>query len=432
MNVYVCTGALVAVLCGSPASALSTAEAREWRDDLRFMAKEIEATHKNLHHAVSREKLAAMVDALDTKIPSLERHVVIVEMAKIVAAVGDGHTNIYPTRDPRVGFRTLPVAFTFFGDEVFVRAVHPSQLPLAGARLLRIGDREIDDAYALVRTMIGRDNEQGARYWAQYLLAMPEVLHALGITRALEDVPLTLLTGRGEETVVLHPFLPVEVMTGDTATLFNRREGWIDVRDSSGRQDPLWLRRADQAFSLERIGNVLYVQINKVGDTMDETLAHFAQRVRDEVAAANPEKVALDLRLNRGGDGRHVVPLVRAIIQSKSADCRGRLFAVIGPATFSAAQMLVDALEKYTNVTFVGEPTGSKGNAYGDSRKIILPNSGITVRASIYYWQDWHPLDKRDATLPEIPARLTFDAYRNNVDPALEAIERAPAVKCQP
>jgi hypothetical protein len=41
-----------------------------------------------------------------------------------------------------------------------------------------------------------------------------------------------------------------------------------------------------------------------------------------------------------------------------------------------------------------------KGTAYDDSRKIILPNSGITVRAAIYYWQDWLPTDKGDATVP--------------------------------
>ena len=216
-------------------------------------------------------------------------------------------------------------------------------------------------------------------------------------------------------------------MTGDTATLFNRREGWIDVRDLSGRPDPLWLRGSGDAFHFELAGNLLYVQINRVGDKTDETLAHFAGRVRDEIAATKPEKVAIDLRLNRGGDGTLIVPVIRALIQSMSIDRKGRLFAIIGPATFSAAQMFADALEKYTNVTFVGEPTGSKGNTYGDSRKIVLPNSGITVRASIYYWQDWHPMDRRDATIPQIPAPLTFDAYSNNIDPALEVIERTAA-----
>jgi hypothetical protein len=32
-------------------------------------------------------------------------------------------------------------------------------------------------------------------------------------------------------------------------------------------------------------------------------------------------------------------------------------------------------------------------------------------------------MDNRKATFPQILAPLTFDAYRNNIDPALEAIE---------
>ena len=374
-------------------------QARAWRDDLRFMAAEMERTHRNLYHTTSREQFADMVQALDTRIPSLARHQVIVEMAKIVAAVGDGHTNIYPTRDPKVGFHTMPLVFSFFGADLYVRAAPEPQRALVGARVLRIGDRDVADAYAAVKTMIGRDNEQGARYWAQYLLAMPEVLHGLGITQAVNDVPLTLATTRGPHEVLLHPSAPVEIMLGDTASLFNRRDGWVDARDLSGRPDPLWLSGTGDDFHFKHSGNLLYVQINIVGDKADETLAQFAQRLHDEIAATKPEKVAIDLRLNRGGDGTLVPPVIRALIQSQSIDRHGRLFAITGPATFSAAQMLADMLEKYTNVTFVGEPSGSKGNAYGDSRKITLPGSGITVRASIYYWQDWHPTDKRDATI---------------------------------
>jgi hypothetical protein len=158
-------------------------EAAGWREDLHFMAKEMERTHKNLYHTVSREEFEKMVAALDAKIPSLERHEVIVEMAKIVAAVADGHTNIYPTRDPKIGFHTLPVLFTFFGDELYIRATPEAQRPLIGARLLRIGDRNVADSYSAVKMMIGRDNDQGALL-GKHLLVMPEVLHSLRITGA--------------------------------------------------------------------------------------------------------------------------------------------------------------------------------------------------------------------------------------------------------
>ena len=415
--------AILAVLFSlSSASAMTPSESRGWQEDLRFMAKQMEEKHKNLYHSISAQEFAARIATLNARIPSLTRAQVIVEMAKIVAAVGDGHTNIYPTRDAKIGFHTLPVTFTFFGSELYVRAMQEAHRRLLGARVLHIGNLDVDHAYAAVKTMIGNDNDGGAHYWAQYLLAIPEVLAALHITSRVEDVPLTLETTEGQVQMTLHPFAPVEVISGDTSTLFYPRKEWIDARDSSSGSDPVWLREIDVPFHFEHLGNLLYVQINKVGDGSDETLAHFAQRLHDEISATNPAKVAIDLRQNRGGDGTLIVPLVRCVIQSQSIDRPGHLFGIIGPATFSAAQMLTDALERYTNITFVGEPTGSKGNTYGDSRKIILPNSGITVRVSIYYWQDWYPWDKRDATVPQISAPLTFEAYRQKVDPALQAI----------
>lgn len=404
-----------------PLPAMPADAARAWRADLQAMAAALVRTHKDLFHQVSRERFAGLVATLDARIPALERHEVIVELARIVAAVGDGHTNVYPTRDPQIGFHTLPVAFTFFGDGLYVRAAEASRRSLLGARVLRLGNRDAGEAYAAVKTMIGHDNEQGARYWAQYLLAMPEVLHALGITPALDNVPLTLWTGRGAETVVLHPAGPVALMAGDTATLFDRRDGWVDVRDLAGRPDPLWLRGGG-VFHFEHVAELLYVQINAIADAEHETLAQFAERLRREIATTKPRQVVFDLRLDRGGNGSLIPPLLRAVIQSPEIDRKGRLFAIIGPATFSAAQMLVDALEKYTHVTFVGERTGSKGNHFGDSRRIVLPHSGITVRAATLYWQDWHPLDTRDATAPDLPAPLTLETYRNAVDPALEAI----------
>ena len=422
--------AVVLVVCSFPGSSaaqsLSPADAQAWREDLHFMAQAMEKTHKNVYHAISRAQLAAMVEALDARIPALARHEVIVEMAKIVAAVGDGHTNIYPTRDAKIAFRTLPVAFTFFDGDLFIRAAHESERELAGARVVRIGERTVADAYALVQTMIGRDNDHGAHYWAQFLFGIPEVLHALRITSALDDVPITVATASGERRVVLHPRGPVDIMIGDTVRALDRRPGWIDVREAGPADDPLWLRRTSEAFWFEHAGSLLYVRINRIQDGNGETLARFSERLRDEIARTTPERVALDLRLNRGGNGELNTALVRALIQSQSIDQKGRLFAIIGPATFSAAQMLANALARYTNVTFVGEPSGSKGNAYGDSRIITLPNSGITVRASVYYWQEWHPLDPRDATTPSVAAPMTMDAYRANRDPALEAIERLP------
>jgi hypothetical protein len=75
----------------SSASAMIPTEARAWQEDLRFMTKEMQSTHKNLYHSISAEDFATMVRNLNAEIPSLTRAEVIVKMAQIVAAVGDGH-----------------------------------------------------------------------------------------------------------------------------------------------------------------------------------------------------------------------------------------------------------------------------------------------------------------------------------------------------
>ena len=76
----------------------------------------------------------------------------------------------------------------------------------------------------------------------------------------------------------------------------------------------------------------------------------------------------------------------------------------------------------YTNVVVVGEPTASKVNPYGDNYKIMLPNSGIKVRASYVKFEQMGPWDKRKWTAPDIAAELTSDAYLEGIDPALQAI----------
>jgi tetratricopeptide (TPR) repeat protein len=185
----------------------------------------------------------------------------------------------------------------------------------------------------------------------------------------------------------------------------------------------LWLKDPNDKFWFEYLkdSRTVYAQINQVGNKETETLADFSKRLLAFVEANSAEKLILDLRLNRGGNGEFLRPLEIGLIKSK-IDQPGKLFTIMGRSTWSAAQFLLNRLEKYTNTIFVGEPSGSRGNVYGDSRKITLPNSGITVRVSVYYWQDWSPWDTRQWTAPDLTAELTSEDYRMNRDPALMAI----------
>jgi hypothetical protein len=400
--------------------AVSAAEAARWRQDIRYMAEEMPKYHANLFHTVSREQFEGAVRSLHERVPRLARHQIIVELMRIVASVGDGHTNIAPTRDPKIGFRALPVKLYLFKDGLFVRAATREHAALVGARVLKIGGATADEAVARARQITGRDNEMGVRFLAPFLLTMPEVLHALGLADDAEGARFVVEREGRQQSVTLRPAGPFELLPADTDMSWLPKDGWVDMRD--GAKTPLWLKDPRDEFWFEHLkeSRALYVQLNKVGDKKGESLADFTRRLFAFAEANEVERLVLDLRLNRGGNGELLTPLVRSLIKSK-IDRPGGFYVVTGRGTWSAAQFLIDHLEKYTDAVFVGEPSASKGNHYGDSRRITLPSSGLTVRVSIYYWQHWHPLDARQWSAPEVTAELSSDDYRAGVDPALRA-----------
>jgi tetratricopeptide (TPR) repeat protein len=397
-------------------------EAERWREDLRYMADQMPRLHNNLFHTMTREQFDAAVKKLDERIPTLARHQIIIEMARIAAMVGDGHTNVYPTRDAKIGFRQFPIKLYFFEDGLFVRAATVENANLVGAKVVKIGNASVEHAYRAVREIIGKDNEMDAKFFAPYLLAMPEVLQALGITDSTEKAQFTLEIQGKQSVVELKPSGAADIMASDTDKTWIPKDGWIDARGKDSKV--FWLRDPENKFWYEYMPDTktIYVQFNEVHDKDNETIEAFSKRLFDFVEANPVERFILDLRLNRGGNGEMNKPLLLGIIKSAKINQRGKLFAIIGRSTFSATQFLVNNLEKYTNTIFVGEPSGSKGNIYGDSRKITLPNSGITVRVSVYYWQDWTPWDTREWTAPDLTAELTSEDYRQNNDPALKAI----------
>ncbi|MEL6944304.1 MAG: hypothetical protein AAFO82_16710, partial [Bacteroidota bacterium] len=89
--------------------------------------------------------------------------------------------------------------------------------------------------------------------------------------------------------------------------------------------------------------------------------------------------------------------------------------------TFSACQNLINELDNYTNVVFVGEPSSENINFYGDTRTVTLPNSNIPIRLSFAWWQDKPQWENGDWTAPHLAVEMSFEEYQNNEDPVLEA-----------
>jgi tetratricopeptide (TPR) repeat protein len=408
----------------SVVAGITAAEAEKWREDLRHMAEEMPKRHRNLFHTMKREQFAAAVKSLNERIPALTRHQIIVELARIVAMVKDGHTSIAGLlSDPKIGFRSYPLSLYFFKDGLFVVTAEREHAAAAGARVLKIGSQSAEQAFNAVRGLVfhDHDNEFGLRAVAPFLLVTPEVLHAVGLIENMERARFVLEKNGKQMTLDLKPVpRPVGPEHGWS---YIKPQGWVDARDAASAPTPLWLKNSRDFFWYEYLADskTVYVQFNAVANKENETVADFSKRLFEFVEKNPVDRLILDLRWNGGGNNYLNKPLIVGLIKSK-IDEKGKFFTIISRHTFSAAQNLVNELEKYTNTIFVGEPTGENVNFYGDSTRIELPHSGLVVRTSTLWWQNLDPRDRRRWTGPQIAAELSSTDYLNNHDPALKAI----------
>jgi C-terminal processing protease CtpA/Prc len=195
----------------------------------------------------------------------------------------------------------------------------------------------------------------------------------------------------------------------------------VDARD--GKPDPLWLSDPTNLYWYKYLPDTrtLYCQINTIQQKSTDSLRVFMSRTIAIADSAGAERFVLDLRLNGGGNGDFNKQILLPLIKSRY-DLPERLYVLTGRRTWSAAQMLVTELQKYTTAIFVGEPTASHGNHYGDSFRIVMPNSRVTVRVSTLWHQYLDPRDKRQMIEPAIKAPLPYADYRAGRDPGLGAI----------
>jgi hypothetical protein len=247
------------------------------------------------------------------------------------------------------------------------------------------------------------------------------LLHGLGLIRGAGEVSLTVRALDGQTRAVK--------LASDTSApnIWNVRPhpaNWIGLPQTLAAPVPLYLKNMGLPFWFEHVpeSKLIYSQINSVRNGREESFQQFINRLLRSVDENNAEGLVIDLRWNNGGNTALAQPLVHGLIRNERINRRGKLFVIIGRRTFSAAQNLATFIERHTSAVFVGEPTGSSPNFVGEEQFFTLPYSKLQANVSNLFWQSSWPTDQRVWIEPLVYAPPTFEAYRANRDPAMEAI----------
>ena len=392
---------------------------QQWKDDVIHLQKVVHEEYPFLFKKTTVEQFDNQVEELMANIDRYQEHEIKVGFARLVSSFEYGHTSLW-LRPKEHGVHLMPFNLYQFEDGVFVQGVHKDYKESLGAKVVAIESKPIHQVLKAIKPVVPSENDQFFKAHGLYYLAMPEVLHAQGVTEELkETITLTLEKNDTPFEVTFQAF-----DFGDNPKTYGfLLEGdiWLDARKQE--QTPLWLKDLDKIYYFEHLSahNAVYVRHSQIRNDQEESIEQFYGRLFDFIEEKQVDKLILDYRLNGGGNNYLNKPVLTGLLKSRVNE-KGRLFVVLGRRTYSACQNLVNELDNYTEAIFVGEPTAENINFYGDNRTVELPNSKINVRLSFAWWQDKPQWENADWLAPDLAVDLSFKDYVENQDPVLEEV----------
>jgi len=404
---------LLGLLCASlPQLGTVSAASRDkkWRKDLKVLKKTLPRTHPDLFFKVTADEFNQAIDDLDSAIPSLQDHEIIVRMTRILAMVGDSHTRL-DWEQTATGFRTFPLRLWWFSDGLYVIATTADYRQALGAKLVRIGDSGIEQAFAAVSSLIPHENEQWLKARSPEYLVVPEILNALKLLPDMERGRFVFEEAGGAQFAVdLSP-----LTRGTPAT-------WLQWPDPSVVPTPWYRKKPDDYYWFEYLADsqTFYLKYNQCAEMSALPVEVFAQQLTSFVHSHPVARFIIDMRDNTGGSTEILFRIVAVLKDRPDLTRRGHFFVIVGCRTFSSAVLNAITIKGSSEALFFGEPTGGKPNSYGEIQTISLPRSGLAATCSTKLFKvvEGDP----PAFNPDIPVQISSADYLAGRDPVLEEI----------
>jgi hypothetical protein len=411
----------ILILTGVDSPGQDVSRDRQWREDLDYMMQRLEITHPNLYANIPREAFLGCAEELRQRIPTSTDLEMVFGIQELLARIKNTHTLCLPVLfmdgldDLKTQLRYYPVSFYPYDDGQYDTAAAERYEAILGKKVLKFGRMNAEETMHRLGRFVGADNEMTIlANLPRFFLSDGQLLHFVGASVAPDSIALELENDDGT------PF-DFEIRTDpDYGTAAVR---WVSMTSRSNNPPPLYRQHPDENYWFEYLPEkqAMYLQINLMNDMEAESFSDFCRRLFDTLDQRQASRLIIDVRACPGGD--HIEkPLLKGILARPHLDQADRLFLIIGRTTGSASEHLTVVLDRYTNATLFGEPSGSKPNQYGAMQQFTLPHSQLEIKCALKYFQDAEPSDYSMSSVPDISVPRQSIDYWTNRDPVLERI----------
>lgn len=423
--------------------------------DMHFWLQVMEESHVNPYHAISKTALLQLQQDILKALPDSVTHAqASFAISRLIGALEEGHLGFATNKLCDSLYNYNCIRFPYLIQDVEQNAFvvqydmsNQAALPPL-SRIVEINGIPVQQLYQKYEKFYG-----GLTGWKKQAVRnnIRKLLYLDGITS-----PFTIKAFNTRDTVLI------------------KVDGYNRLQADSLTKVLSTLVATPVPFSLRFTeNNIALIEFNSMNSRNREAFGKFLYRAFDTIRQAKAAGVIIDLRKNGGGDSGLGDSLISYITDkpyrnaggmkfrisshykafckllnnnefeswenklytypaekpqkpvTRSLRYKGKVCVLIGPATFSSANMLTNAIKDFHLATLIGESTAEPANDFGEIFTFMLPNTYIVCRGACKMFTRANGDEKDFSGIhPDIEVATTQEAIRRRQDIVLETAIR--------
>lgn len=386
---------------------ISEDRAARIKADLMMIKEELPRRHKNPFSIITQADFDAALDSLAEKSAGLSDEQVMIELKRIIAAIGDAHTNLNCDE-----YFLYPIELQMFGSDLYVINTDKSLEDMMYSKVVKIGDTDIDEVIEQLTTLIPHENDSWLSVMLPRYLKVPTYLYGLGIIDSRGHTVFTV-----EKNGEAKAFDVESVLRGNKIEFINNDED--DVLRGTYQE------YYDYEYLPEH--KAVYFEYNSCREMPQRKMEPLVQEMFDVIEQEGAEKIIVDLRRNTGGNSSVLAPFTEGLASYIGEGKETKVYILISRRIFSSGIFAIfDIKQADQSAVAVGEPTGGALDCYGDIKTLTLPNLKMNISYSTKYFE----FSKRyniknpegNTFSPDVFIESSIEDYKEGRDAVLEYV----------
>jgi hypothetical protein len=285
---------------------LNSLTPQQWQEDLDYLVNKIDKKFAGFTPDM-KLRFAEEASAIRKAIPSLTTNQRIMEFARLLALLNDGHTEISLTGSGS-GFHRFPLLLYYFNNELRIVASTIQNREVVGLRVTKIENHDVQEILEKLKPYMNMDNDIEYITTAPYLMVIPEILQVIGVLKNPVEATFTLRDENGG--AIIREFQSL------TLAEYNKAE-FKRIYE----KPPLYLKNARRGYWFEYLRDHKAMYINFItlfNQDGNDPVKKVIKEMLQQIESRKPEKLIVDFRLCRGGNYNKVLPFVQKIKANSS------------------------------------------------------------------------------------------------------------------